>query len=791
MKKLSSKIILISLLSIFLFSGLNFDSFYSQQDKNKFSIFDIKKATALRGSEMMDWLNTNYPGSDLLNPTPEAVSAYEDYKASGGGTYDVITQAPMTQARKDSLAGKSNPSWQTRLVESLKNVAVGGIGKTLMMIQGFILQILILPILTVFLRIAAAMLDAATKFTLNTTTFSNVNDGIVLIWSMIRNICNITFIFILLWSAIQMIIGVAGANTKKIVANVIIAALLINFSLFITRIVIDAGNIMAVAIYDKIMATPLPEGGLASGLDEIIIQALGLTGLSGMTSVTGSVFSIAFGVVSYLQVITIFVAFLVFMYAMLLMATRIVVLIFLAAMSPIGFMGAVLPKFAEYSKMWRETLYGQVMVAPVFLLFVYLIIQVGNTFNSLPGSINKTAEVGGALPGTGVETSMVDGGTADYMAYFKYVMIILLLIIAVKTTKKMMGAIGAAVEKFGMAAVGLAMGAATGGAALLARQTIGRGATNKLNDEYGKDLRAKADTGDRMAQAKLKSLEMASKSTYDVRNTKSFGKATGFVGDKVGLKIDAGKGGGSYSKDGKMTGFAGAQQAEQEKANKAFNDANKGVSAADRVAARDALERRRVAVESNLQGNTVHKTAADEVNRMKNEGIAGNQGIIDAERDIAHAQQKIQTGTATEKQEARKELAAANKARAEKEKELITKNEEKYKDDIAEQNKIIKEETRKAQLAVEGNMKKSTNQQDQDDLKKINRVERARNLAQAMRDGKVGIAGIIRSNFNPDRNEEIATRMEGQKEKSEAELLREEMQEMRREARDAAKNKAP
>ena len=74
-----------------------------------------------------------------------------------------------------------------------------------------------------------------------------------------------------------------------------------------------------------------------------------------------------------------------------------------------------------------------------------------------------------------------------------------------------------------------------------------------------------------------------------------------------------------------------------------------------------------------------------------------------------------------------------------------------------------------------------------DDQKKIARVERARNLAQAMREGKVGIAGIIRSN----RNEKIAGGMESQKEKTEAELLREEMQEMRREAREAAKNKTP
>jgi hypothetical protein len=745
MKKFSFKIIAIFLLAITLWSGVAINGYLD----SKIYIGEIEKVCA-QGEDFGD----NYDPMTGEQQVPDSALTSTDTK----------------------------PSWVDGLVQGAADLITGALGKTIMMIQGIVLQILAIPILATLLRIVAAMLDLSIKTTLSTKIFESTGAGVVMMWSVVRNICNITFIFILLWSSIQLILGIASGNTKKMVANVIIAALLINFSFFITRIIIDAGNILAFNLYKNINPTGL-------GFDQTIINTLGLTGILEMSSVAGSVFSIAFGVISWLQVITILVALIVFIYAMLLMATRIVMLIFLVALSPIGFMGNVLPKLAEYAKLWRETLYGQVMIAPVFLFFVYLIIEVASAFNTL-NSATDIPETSANTSGlTGLNTSTVVSGvtkSSDYMAYFKYVMIILLLIVAVKITKKMTGEIGKMVEKFGGMALGAALGLATGGAALAMRQTLGREATNKLNGEYGKDLRAKADTGDRVAQAKLKSLELASKSSFDFRNSKA-GKLTdkslGKLGGAAGLPISGlGKGGGIYSKDGKQTGFAGAQQAEQEKANKAYNDANKGVSAADRVAARDALERRRVAVENNLQGNTTHGTAVTELNRMKNEGIAGNQEIIEIERDIAHAQQKIQTGTAVEKQEARKELAAANKARAEKEKELITKNEEKYKDDIAEQNKIIKEETRKAQIDVERNMVP-------DDKRKIARVERARNLAQAMREGKVGIAGIIRSKLNPERNAKLAGGMESQKEKTEAELLREEMQEMRREARDAAKNK--
>ncbi len=74
-------------------------------------------------------------------------------------------------------------------------------------------------------------------------------------WAVVRDFSNIFFILILLYVAIQMILGLGGghgAGPQKIITQVIIMSLLINFSMFFTKVVIDTSNIIAVVFYNKL-----------------------------------------------------------------------------------------------------------------------------------------------------------------------------------------------------------------------------------------------------------------------------------------------------------------------------------------------------------------------------------------------------------------------------------------------------------------------------------------------------------------------------------------------------------
>lgn len=436
---------------------------------------------------------------------------------------DTTTAAYIKCKAETEKAFKYKDSFWSMITGDLEIFAKGA-GKIVLDVIGFTFQLLIIPTLGVLVRICGYILDTSVVFTLSSENLgmngSGLGTAIVTVWILIRNIFNITFIFILLWSAIQMIIGIAGANAKKMIANVIIAALLINFSLFITRIVIDIGNILGTELYNLIKV-----GYSDAGIGTIMMDKMGLSALWNFDEATsGNMFTI-----SVLQIIMLLTTIVAFMYAALLMIARTVSLIFIMVMSPLGFMGDVMPSVSEYAKMWRTNLFGQVSTAPLFLLFIYLIVQVSGSLNSSIATLTEK---------TATAAKDVDNPMA-YISYLKYVMIIMLLIIAVKIVKKQSGVIGSAVEKFGTAAAGIALGAATGGAALLATKTLGAGASAIRDSKFGEKLK---DSNSFAARMTLKGLDKTSKSTFDARNTSTFKTATGFVGDQTGIKVDYNRG---------------------------------------------------------------------------------------------------------------------------------------------------------------------------------------------------------------------------------------------------------
>jgi hypothetical protein len=268
-------------------------------------------------------------------------------------------------------------------------------------------------------------------------------------------------------------------------------------------------------------------------ISTVIANVLGLGSIWATTGIS-CVICTEFFIVTAIQTVAIIVVIVTFSYIAMLMLVRSVVLIFLMVLSPIGFMGTVLPKLAEYSKMWWENLYGQVFVAPIFLLLFYLITKIGNSLSL--GSAMITDFVG---PMTPEETAKIAQENAAYTQYFKYILIIILLFAAVKITKKMSGVVGGAVEGFAKFAAGAAVGAVTGGAALALRRTVGARAQTMTEDQGLKD---RAAAGDRGAMLQLATAKKMAGASFDVRATDTFKKTTGFIGDQTGLKVDYGAG---------------------------------------------------------------------------------------------------------------------------------------------------------------------------------------------------------------------------------------------------------
>ena len=103
--------------------------------------------------------------------------------------------------------------------------------------------------------ISAAFFSMAVAVTLNSSAYalSFINTA----WETTRDIANMAFIFVLVYIAFTVMLKAETANTMKMLAGVIVVALVINFSFFLTRVVIDGGNVLAVQFYNLIEYQPI------------------------------------------------------------------------------------------------------------------------------------------------------------------------------------------------------------------------------------------------------------------------------------------------------------------------------------------------------------------------------------------------------------------------------------------------------------------------------------------------------------------------------------------------------
>lgn len=337
-------------------------------------------------------------------------------------------------------------------IVGLSATTVGGIAAEVL---SWLLEFVWIPVLSWILTVMGNLLDHSINFSLDMTNISSI-PGIKIGWVIIRDLVNMVFIFILLYIAISTILGTDGAATKKTLANMVMAIILINFSMYIAGLIIDAGNIVALTFRSAIVTQ-----GTSGGLGAVIMNASKLSEAYEPSGLGYTSF-ISAAVRAILMSVTIYAFFL----ASMLFVVRIVSFMILLILSPIGFIGNLSPKFAEQSKKWWSTLINQTLVAPVFLFFFYIIAQI----TSSDGLFRNTL---------GTQDAM------DVTYYFNFVIIIALILVAVKLSKQFSGELGGKVAGFastiGKMALGAAGAATIGGLAIAGRGIAGRGASALLS----------------------------------------------------------------------------------------------------------------------------------------------------------------------------------------------------------------------------------------------------------------------------------------------------------------------
>ncbi|MGB4762540.1 MAG: hypothetical protein WBP12_04265 [Candidatus Saccharimonas sp.] len=203
------------------------------------------------------------------------------------------------------------------------------------------------------------------------TVTADTNGPVYRLWSIVRDISNICFVIVFLFIMYSQItsLGISNYGLKKMLPRLIIAAILMNTSYWISAFAVDASNLLGYSIHSVFRSVfdTLSVGANYAGdiptWQQVAAVALASTGavVGGITILSGTIS----GSVLLLIPILVSVA-LAALVALLVLAARQALLMCLIIISPLAFVGFVLPNTEKYFEKWRSTFLTLLMLFPIF-----------------------------------------------------------------------------------------------------------------------------------------------------------------------------------------------------------------------------------------------------------------------------------------------------------------------------------------------------------------------------------------------------------------------------------------
>ncbi len=406
-------------------------------------------------------------------------------------------------------------------------------------------------------------------------------------WAIVRDIANVFFIFILLYIALGLVLSLHHFDAKKLISKVVIIALLINFSLFFTRAVVDTSNILALVFYNSIDITYNgTDKEVTKGEKKISLAVTRGVGPQAILS-SGVVDSIeisagtGFFIILLSTILNLVLAW-VFFTSAAFFAGRIGVIWLSMVFAPLALVSSIIPGLDKGLKQigwsqWLSAFLKACFNAPIFIFFLYLIVRFVSDTDIFTGILSSGDNVGwsGILVGVLLPAMILIG----------------LLMAAKKIAEEMAGQFGAAFTGLINGAIGGTANVAMGGAAMLGRKLVGGAAAKTLQNQdlrdaasgnvarlkemqakgmyknYNFDRKEDVAKAQKEAGGKLKRADTLSKASFDVRQT----GAANMLSSVTGVNMNAGAGIipglGAFGVDNTAGGFAASQQRKVEKEN--------------------------------------------------------------------------------------------------------------------------------------------------------------------------------------------------------------------------------
>lgn len=251
-------------------------------------------------------------------------------------------------------------------------------------------------------------------------------------WKFIRDFFNLFFILTLLYTAFTIVFQVAK-NYKQTLLSIVLAAMFVNFSFPITRVIIDVTNVPMYYFVNQMMAKEEGKSAFGNFLGASKIQ----------DTLIPQSYSVATG--STTQLLVAIVMLFMFMIALLvfsvLMVVRLVAIVMLLIFSSVGFAASVIPGMQEYGDKWWKSLWQYSLFGPTSMLMMLIATrffqEIGNdgtraqfvqmaTNNAVPDSTGMIASIAMfSIPvimmwfaiGIGMSSSIIGAGAVVGLGY--------------------------------------------------------------------------------------------------------------------------------------------------------------------------------------------------------------------------------------------------------------------------------------------------------------------------------------------------------------------------------------
>ncbi len=245
-----------------------------------------------------------------------------------------------------------------------------------------------------------------TETVLNFGTFyhQNLADGINMAWSLSQGMANLIIVSMFMFAAIATVLRIDNYNLEKFIVKLLVVAILINFSMFFSKLAVDVSNVVARQVY--LISGSSKSQNLANiNIGNVIYNKLGVNKFMFdkkfvEEQVKNGKEGKGFFTIIMLSLVLTFLAG-TLIYGTVVMATRALGLLLIIALSAAGFVAMIVPgPGKKMFEKWWLSLVKYSLFAPMFsfmLLVILIIIQKLGSGKTIADSIMNSSYSEGFL----------------------------------------------------------------------------------------------------------------------------------------------------------------------------------------------------------------------------------------------------------------------------------------------------------------------------------------------------------------------------------------------------------